>query len=462
VRGQLDAQTVRTEVERMLDQLRQGLAEHQTVLHTRMGATLRDYFDPQSGRFAERVDKLTHEDGELAAVIRNQVSGDSSALVRTLKEHLGPESPLLKLVDPANAEGLLPSIGELVSADLEKQRERILAEFSLDNKQGSLARLVTELQESHGKLTGDLSDRITEVVQEFSLDDPESALSRLVQRVETAQRQITDEFSLDSDSSALARLRRELMEVTSKQTEQIQNMQQTVAREMAALAARRETEQRSTAHGDDFEDQVAAQLQRSAQRSGDLFERTGRRVGQIKNRKVGDCVIELGPEHQAAGARIVVEAKEERGVTLAKAREELELARKNRGAEHGIFVFSAAVAPEGLPALERIGPDLYVIWDRDDPSSDLLLEGALSVARALCTRLAQGEQNEVDFAGLERAIRDVEKQAVGLDEIKRSAQTIETSSERILNRVRIMGKNLATAIETLDAGADAARRALGD
>ena len=461
VHGQLEAQTVRSEIERMLEELRTGLAHHQSFLGERLSASLREYFDPTSGRFAERVDRLTREDGELATVIRREVSGDGSELARTLAAHLGAESPLMKLVDPSNAEGLLAGIGELVNAELLAQREQLLSEFSLDNKEGSLARLVFELREHHGRLTGDLGERIDEVVREFSLDREDSALSRLVQRVERAQQRITDEFTLDSDTSALARLRRELMEVAHGQSEKIASMEKTVAVEMAALAARRAEVERSTLHGDEFEDAVAAWLSRAARQRGDLFCRTGSQVGQIKNRKWGDAVIELGPEHEAQGSRIVFEAKEDRSYTTARALQELELARKNRGAELGVFVFSRVAAPAELFGVSRFGSDLIVVWDRDDASSDVYLDAALSICRALATRGATDSRCELDLAALDRAIRDIEKQIAGLEQIKRSAETIESGSQKILERVRLMNRNLVRGIEALDECAGAARHALG-
>ena len=82
------------------------------------------------------------------------------------------------------------------------------------------------------------------------------------------------------------------------------------------------------------------------------------RPGLIKNRKVGDCVIELGPESVAPGARIVIEAKEEANWTLAKAREEIELARKNRDARIGLFVLSRQSAGEGFEEVGRYGDDV--------------------------------------------------------------------------------------------------------
>ncbi len=459
-RGQVDAQTVRGEVERMLGELRSGLARHRSELQLEVERTLREYFDPQSGRFNERVERLTHEDGELARVIRQHVEGSDSALVRTLAQHVGAESPLLRLLDPEQSGSVVSELASTLETALGGQRERILAEFSLDNREGSLARLVKELRQNHGELTESLSGRIDDVVKEFSLDQEDSALSRLVHRVERAQQRISEEFTLDSEGSALARLRKELMEHVQQQTEAITGLEKRVAAELAAMTARREAEARSTAHGTAFERSLLEWVAAAAERTGDAFEDTSASTGLVKNRKVGDAVVELGPEHKAAGARIVVEAKEEAGYTLARAREEIDLARKNRGAEFGVFVLSARSAPEGWASFQRHGPDAFVVWDAEDPVSDVFLEAALGVARTLCTRSRLGRESEVDFPAFERAIRDVEKQVEGLDTIKSATDQIERQNERIKDRVRIVRRNLQRAVETLDVSNEAVRREL--
>ena len=459
-RGQVDAQALRGEVERLLAELHKGLDQHRDQLQLGLGSALREYFDPRSGRFEERVRALTQEDGELARVIRRNVEGSDSALAQTLARHVGAESPLLRALDPANKEGLVAGMTKLVDDALGAQRAAILGEFSLDNREGALARLVGELTQTHGKLTADLHGRLDLVVKEFSLDAEDSALSRLVARVERAQQQITSEFTLDSETSALARMRRELLGIAEQQNQALAALQERVKVELAALTARRQADARSPAHGGEFEDGLLAWFERAAREAGDLFEDTSDTPGHIKHCKVGDGVIELGPEHQAAGARIAIEAKEKESYTLAKAREEIQTARKNRGAEIGIFALSARCADAGWKPLERIGPDLFLIWDLEDPATDVRLEAALSVARALVTRSRAVRPTEVDFPALEGAIRDVEKQLQGLAEIQTSANTIESGVTRIKDRARIMQDALRRAVETLDRCSVAARQEL--
>jgi hypothetical protein len=459
-RGQVDAQAVRGEVERMLGELRSGLDAHRTHLQEQLGRALREYFDPEGGRFEERVRRLVHDDGELATVIRSQVSGSDSALARTLAQHVGEGSALLRTLDPANAEGLVAGINRLVDDALGAQRKAILGEFSLDNREGALARLVVELTQSHGRLSEALSLRIDAVVKEFSLDAEDSALSRLVQRVERAQQQISAEFTLDSETSALARLRREWLAIAERQAEQLGELQKKVEVELAKLTTTRERDARTTAHGNAFEAALLRWLEQRAIAQGDVFEATGQTTGVIRNCKKGDAVVELGPQQRAAGARIVVEAKEEAGFTLARARAELEEARKNRSASAGVFVLSARSAPAGWPVFHALGEDVFAVWDLEDPASDVRLEAALAVARALATR-GRGEQAaQVDLEAFERAIRDVEKQLQGLDEIQTSAGTIESGASRIKERARILRGHLVKAIERLDEGFAAARREL--
>ena len=62
------------------------------------------------------------------------------------------------------------------------------------------------MTKNHGQLHKDLQAKIDEVVKEFSLDQENSALSRLVRNVDSAQRTIVREFSLDNPQSAFSRL----------------------------------------------------------------------------------------------------------------------------------------------------------------------------------------------------------------------------------------------------------------
>lgn len=460
---QLDADLLQREMKGMLEAMTRQLGEHSAKAHDRLAGSLKEYFDPKEGRFTERVQRLTADDGELARLLRGLLDGDDSKLARTLLAHIGETSPLMKVLSPDQSQGLLAMLRSNVEAQLQQQRERLLKEFSLDNSEGALARLVRELTAKHGDLSKNLQDKIDEVVKEFSLDEENSALSRLVQNVDRAQRIITSEFSLDNEQSALRRLKTELTTILEAHVKTNADFQRDVRESLARMDARREAEARGTQHGATFEAAVVEFVAQDAYRRGDICEATGATTGLIKNRKVGDAVVELGPDCAAAGARIVVEAKEETSKTLAGAREEIELARKNRGAAHGVFVFSRATAPAGLAPLARYGADVVVVWDAEDPSTDAYLQAALEIARALCVRQGQNAQREqIDFEPIDRAVLDIEKRVQNLDQVRKSAETIKSSSETILDRVRKDQTALEKQVAVLRDAMATVRRVLGE
>jgi hypothetical protein len=323
------------------------LSEHAAVVSDRLSLTLKEYFDPQSGRFQERVDRLIQRDGELEQVLRRQIGNDDSELGRTLTSHFGAESELMKLLDPARSHGLLASLKSTLDEQLTQQREHVLSQFSLDNREGALVKFITELDEHRSKLSTNLDNKIGELVREFSLDDDASALSRLRSMLENTNAAIHGHLSLDDEQSALARLKRELLTLLKDQAETNQKFQEEVKTTLRSMQARREEADRSTRHGLEFEDALFEMVLRQSQKVGDVARHTGNTTGLIRNCKVGDCVIELGPESAAPGALVTLEAKEKSNYDLTAARAETEQARKNRGAQVGLFVFSQKTAHAG-------------------------------------------------------------------------------------------------------------------
>jgi hypothetical protein len=177
-RGHIDADRLKSEGEHLLESLKASLESYQRQAGQELSAGLKEYFDPKSGRLAERLERLVRRDGELEQVLRRHVGGDSSELAQTLAVHLGKGSVLASLFDPSSSNGFLPTLTQNLHEQFSTQRERIIGEFSLDNDDGALSRLVAELSERHGEPGQALEKRIDEVVAEFSLDREDSALSR--------------------------------------------------------------------------------------------------------------------------------------------------------------------------------------------------------------------------------------------------------------------------------------------
>ena len=454
--GRLDADVIRGEGDRVLALMEDRLASHQRTVHDHIALTLREHFDPRSGRFNERVERLVKPDGELEQLMRAQIGALDSELAKTLAAHVGEPSALMKILRPSETEGIVNSVSVTVQKALEAQRNAILCEFSLDNGGGALARLVRELNEKHGQLANGLRESVDEVIGEFSLDRPDSALSRLVGQVEAAQRRLSSEFSLDEQSSALARLQRGFEQLLEKSNRDNEVFRSDVRAALASLQSRREESFRSTRHGLEFEQAVFAFLADNARAASDVVEHTAGTTGLIKNCKVGDAVLTLGPEHAAAGSRIVIEAKQDASYGMRDALTEIEQGRKNRQADVGLFVFSRRACGAQIAPLGRYGSDIVVAWDSEDPATDVILNAGVSLARALCTRAgAERKQLAIDVERMQKAMLDIEKQIQGMDEIRKNAQSIRSCADKIEDRARIVSDNIARAARVLDEETDA-------
>jgi len=478
--GNVDAEIVRNEGQRLIGELNRELTLRLGEMNSTLATSLKRYFDPESGHFTERVERLIRKDGDLERVLRGQVGdAENSELARALAKRIGESSPLMRRLDPEDAGSVTKSIEQTAKDVLETERIRMLTEFSLDNPTGALARIVAQIRATNEEFTGGLEGQVRRAVAEFSLDDENSALSRLVKKVEEAKNQIAAQFSVDNDDSvinrltsvlsetrqsindnltldneqsALARLKRQLTDVLDEIRRKNQEFQEDVSAKLASLITRHKEEMRSTTHGLNFEEAFCAFLRAEAQKAGDVFTATGPTSGAIPRCKVGDAVIELGPEATAAGERIVFEAKGNKSYTLVSARTEIEEARKNRQASVGVFVFSKESAPEGILPFMRIDCDLFVIWDASDAATDIYLSAAVSVAKALLFRQKlEASKSQGDAQDIERAINVLEKQLAGLDEMETWTNTIQLSGNKIAKKIVSIRDGAAEQIDRLRA-----------
>jgi hypothetical protein len=436
--GQVDATTIREAGSALVAEVRDVLAHRVTEMNERVAATLTQYLDPQSGALPQRLHSLVRQDGELERLFRAQIGSDDSLLARSLASHLGEGSPLFKLLSPTDSAGLRAQLSSTVEQALADQRKIILREFSLDQKDSALSRLVAE----------------------FSLDGDGSSMSRLAKMLATTSEQIGKNLTLDDEGSALSRLKRELENMVGRLARENAEFQLQMREAMTRLDTRKREEARSPRHGIEFEERLGAVLADQAQRGGDLYEATGDTTGNIKNCKVGDHVIELGADSAAAHARIVWEAKDKQGSTLRAAIDEIDEARRNRNAQIGVFVFSSKTAPEGLEPLHRHGNDIMVVWNPDDAAGEVVVRAAYSLARCLAVRERRTDrESQAVVLEIERAARGIEKQVGYLEEVRKWAETVKGHGEKIVDRSSRMVEELRRDVERLDVQLAAMRTA---
>jgi hypothetical protein len=474
--GALDAQAIQRESERMLGSVREALSAHTTQTTSALAHMLGAYLDPGSGSLPQRLERLTKRDGEIESLLSKHLDGERSTVAQTLAQQVGEQSAIFKLLSPTQAGGLVATLSSAIDGALRVQRDEVLREFSRDRPESALSRLLGDITSANGKLRGELAGDISAVANALSLDNEQGSLSRFVGRVEKAQRSILDQFSLDCEGSAirrlssalddtratveksltlndksspLSRIREELMGAVTAFSVSNAQFQSDVRTTLETFRVRREESARSSAHGHTFEYAVEELLQMEARRGGDVCERLAGTPGR-EGRKVGDYVMTLGPDSAAAGTRVVFECKAEKGYTEAKALEELALARKNREAQVGVFIVARDSAPEGFEPLRRIGADLLVIWDAEDPATDVYLRAAFSIARALVVKQhAESGRAAADVRGIEQSVRAIEGFVVAAGSIAHDAQLVVRRGTKIGKTADVLRERLGDEMERL-------------
>ena len=398
-------------------------------------------------------------------------------MAQTLEKHIGSNSPLLQMLSPDQKKGVLSALSETIDRVMTEHRNAISRQFSLDDKESALSRLVREITENNGTLRHDLACDLETISKEFSLDNADGALARLIERVERAHRTILSEFSADNDDSALSRmtkllestnrnidaslsldkeqsplsrLRRELLNIFTGLEKNNREFQEQVRVTLESLKVRRNEAERSTTHGFDFEQSVGAFIQREAQRVGDLFIATAETAGKIPRCKVGDFVVSLGPDTAAPKIKIVFESKDNKAYTVKNAIDELQTARENREAQIGVFVFSRAAAPAGMDPLNRWGQDILVVWDAEDPATDVYLKAAISMARLMVVRESRrSAKTTACIVEMDTAVSTLTRDISLLDDITRLAQTIKNNGENIAGKCDSLRKKIEKQLDTL-------------
>jgi hypothetical protein len=289
------------------------------------------------------------------------------------------------------------------------------------------------------------------ITAEFDVTNQQSALGRLSGVITDTHETIRHNLTLDRADSPLALLRQTLKEQIDELARRQDQFQSDVREKLGIELGKAVEAARGTQHGVEFEDLVGQLLEEESNHVGDRFEATGRSGGALgAKQKVGDHVVTLGAESRAPDEKIVFECKEDQSFTQARALAELETAKKNRGAQIGVFVFSSRCAPTKQPPFIRHGDDILIVWDRDDRSTDVLVSAAYSVARAMVVkRFASGQANAAEWRDLEQAIIDIEKLSDKAAEIKTWATTVENNGRKIGEAAGTILDTLRERVETM-------------
>lgn len=437
--GSLDLDAIKRESANLVGSLRQLLEDRQQQLSSTLTQVLAEYLDPTKGKLEARLTSLTKPGGELDTLLRSQLDGDSSSLARTLTAHVGEQSKLFRILSPEDAGGLRAQVQGVLAEALESQRKQLLAQFSLDEPNSALKRLADTIQLENRKLGS-----------EFSLDKPDSALSRMTKALEDTQRSISQRLTLDDPQSPLSVLSQELEKRIEEIRKRAEEFQSEVKQTLQSLDTRRKVEARSTLQGLDFEVALGRVLEPMVSAYGDLFEDCRATAGSISRNKTGDYVARLADDSGAPGAGIVWEAKSSGAYSLKASRDELAEARRNRQAQIGVFVWEVSRAADGLRPLQRFGNDLVVLWDPEDPTTDIRIEAAYSIGRALAVRAARNDaEREVSAEDVDRVANALEQKIAQFADMKVKTTTIANNANAVLKIAEQMEALVREQIDSL-------------
>ena len=245
----MGASAIRDAGQQLIADVRELLAGRARDLTGELAGTLKQYFDPTTGLVQQRVQALIQKDGDLDRLLRAHVGPDDSLVAKTLAQHLGADSPIFRMLSPTQADGLKAQLEQTFEAALAEQRAQLLREFSLDNNESALARLVRQISTLQGDLKTGLTEQIENLVKEFSTDNEQSLLSRLIGKLQETSAQIDSNLTLDNDQSALARVKRELTQLVEGMAAKNVEFQSEMRAAVAAFQARRGEAQRGPTHG---------------------------------------------------------------------------------------------------------------------------------------------------------------------------------------------------------------------
>lgn len=260
---------------------------------------------------------------------------------------------------------------------------------------------------------------------------------------------LLDEFKLDVDGSAMERLNKRITEAFGE-----------VRDKVAGLAQYKQDRKQSTQGGHDFERDLGRLLEQIADGAGDHFSSDGGSPGVSGRGKKGDYTVTFGEGSRFPGEAIAIEAKRSYSYKLDEAWEDCRLSRENRRASVAIFVWNLQAAKSQkhhIPLLRREN-DIIVLWDEEDPSTNIYLKTAYWLAKSIVMPAGAADdptrQTEVDL--IQKAFEQIGAQLNDLSMIKKKAETIlgdasEMSklASRVHARVKTQVEGVSDSIERL-------------
>ncbi|MGI8534379.1 MAG: hypothetical protein ACR2LP_05825 [Candidatus Limnocylindrales bacterium] len=377
------------------------------------------------------IERLTLADPMLAAFVADRDEADRPLLLeRAMRIGLTAlqDAGVSLDVDVVRREfeGLLQRT-QAVNERAAKELDGLLRQNFADGD-GRLPRTLERFLGDRGQLHGLVADLFDETRRDSAIGRMRTLLGGYFDGDASRLAQLLDPTRL---GSPLHQFRSEVSEGFAKVHEQLAAIE-------AGSAARAAERARSAAKGADFEATVGGILAELARGAGDLLDRTSDEAGAELRSKKGDFLLTLdGRLSRGTELRVVVECKD-RSISGRQMREELEAAKRNRGACVGLVVFSEAHAPAGIAPFDVRGGDVYCVLATDAPQA-ASLEAAVRLARLLALTSIRDKESEMDTAALRVALDKIRAQIEAIRALKTQLTSIGSATQSVaggLDRLR--------------------------
>jgi hypothetical protein len=248
----------------------------------------------------------------------------------------------------------------------------------------------------------------------------------------------------DGDASRLAqlldptRLGSPLHQFRAEMTDGFAKLNERLTAIEAAAAARGAERARSSAKGADFEATLEELLAHVVRGTGDVVDRIANETGDVIRSRKGDFLLTIDPDLcRGADVRVVIEAKD-RQVSGRQMREELRDAKRNRGAQVAMVIFTPSHAPAGIAPFDVRGGDVYCVIDPQAPDAGVL-EAAVRPARLYALASIREHEVDVDPEAVASALAAIRTELELIRGLKMQLTSIGTAARDVtagLDRLR--------------------------
>jgi hypothetical protein len=436
----------------LLQELDRRLRDHVEQQRTTISSVLGTFFDPKDGQVSQRLDAFVNDHGVLARLLERYLAPQNSVLAESLARQVGETSPLFKKLSPTESDGLIKVLEGQLRAVMNEGHTELVRALDPLSEDGAVARFLKSLREELEGSNEDREKQLAAALAALDANDEGSLINRLARETHVARRAVIEAVNPDVPGSPMAVMRAALTSLLEKHNatqvelvRQQQVRQEAFEKEIREALTRMETkrshDQKSARGGLDFESAVIEFVAASVKGAPCVFEVTGNSVGQVDRCKKGDAVARFTADSAYAGAVVVFEAKRDATYITQRALDELDEARRNRGASAGVFVMARSHAGDTFPRFARYGNNVLVVWDERDPTTDHHLHAAVLLGLALVAR-ARTAGDEGDLA----ALRDIEArigaEVERLGKMEKSAQAIRNHADKISEEIRTGTKRL--------------------